>query len=155
MVFYFLDSLPAAGPGSHYPVKYSFCRDNYSNPGYAQTLPLLDLAKSQGNVVQWDKQQGASFIDYYNKTDKSFHQVWFDTPASLALKYKWAAESGLGGTGMWTPSATLFDEAASRAMWAAVPTRTEAAAFRTAAERSDGAQSLVVDTTHIKNDDDI
>lgn len=132
----FLDPSPAAGPGSHYPVKYSFCRDNYSNPGYAQTLPLLDLAQSQGNAVQSDKQQGANFVGYYNKTDKSFHQVWFDDPATLALKYKWAAESGLGGTGMWTPSATLFNEGASRAMWAAVPTRAEAAALRAAHSRN-------------------
>ena len=117
-------------PGSHYPTNYTFCHDNYSNPGYAQTLPLLELGKSQGNSVQWDEEQEASFVNYFNKTDQHYHQVWYDDPKSLALKYQWAAKLGLGGVGMWTPSATLFNESASRAMWAVVPTKVEAAALR-------------------------
>jgi di-N-acetylchitobiase len=108
--------------GSKYPNgPYKFCSDNYSNPGYAETLPLISLGESQGNNIKWDEQQVASYINYFNATDHHFHQVWFDSPKSLALKYKWAAEQGLAGVGVWTPSATLFDEVASRAMWASVP----------------------------------
>ena len=106
---------------------YKFCWDNFTDLGYAKTLPVIELGQSQGNPVHWNEQQTINWVNYYNKTDKHYHQVWYDNPKSLQLKYKWAAEKGLGGVGMWTPSATLFDEDASKAMWAVVPTSVEAA----------------------------
>ena len=49
----------------------------------------------------------------------------YDDPASLQLKYEWARSTiGARGVGMWTPSATLYDAAATKAMWDAVPSST-------------------------------
>ena len=117
------------GPNSSKP-PYRFCFDNVTDVGYAQTLPLLNIGQSQGNDIEWDEKQVINYINYVNTSDQHYHQVWFDDPRSLALKYKWAAEKGLRGIGLWLPSATLFDENASRAMWGVVPTSAEANAFR-------------------------
>ena len=89
---------------------------------------MIDTAQRQGNAVNWDAQQTVNYINYFNASDKHYHQIWYDNPRSLQLKYEWAASKGLRGIGMWTPSATLFDEDASKAMWAAVPTSSQAAA---------------------------
>jgi spore germination protein YaaH len=118
-------------PGANSSIPpYKFCWNNFTDLGYAQTLPMIGLGQRQGNTIQWDDHQIVNWINYYNESDKHYHQVWFDNPKSLELKYQWAAERGLRGVGMWTPSATLFDEDASRAMWAAVPTSAEAGAAR-------------------------
>jgi di-N-acetylchitobiase len=108
------------GPNSAKP-PYKFCFDNVTDVGYAQTLPLLKLGQSQGSPVQWDEEQVTNYVNYFNESDEHYHQVWFDDPISLALKYAWAAKRGLRGIALWTPSATLFDEDASRKMWAVVP----------------------------------
>lgn len=116
---------------------YKFCFDNVTDVGYAQTLPLLAYAKAQGNPIEWDNEQATNYVKYFNESDEHYHAVWYDNPHSLAIKYKWAAEKGLRGIGIWTPSATLFDEDASRAMWAVVPTNTEAMQARSKAMKTD------------------
>ena len=66
--------------------------------------------------------EGANYINYFNTTSKEYHQVWYDDPASLQLKYEWALRNiSTLGVGMWIPSATLFDMATTKAMWDAVP----------------------------------
>ena len=74
---------------------YKFCWDNVTSVGYAHTLPKVALGRSQGNPIQWDQQQVINYINYFDTTSKHYHQVWFDDPKSLALKYSWAAEQGL------------------------------------------------------------
>jgi hypothetical protein len=53
-------------------------------------------------------------------------QVWYDDPASLALKYQVAADYGLKGIGFWNldcldySSADKLVQQQTREMWAAV-----------------------------------
>ena len=118
------------GPNATQP-PYKFCFDNVTTDvGYAQTLPLIAYAQAQGNSIEWDSDQATNYVNYFNHSNEHYYQLWYDDPKSLTLKYKWAAEKGLRGIGMWTPSATLFDENASRAMWAVVPTSAEATTLR-------------------------
>jgi len=53
-------------------------------------------------------------------------QVWFDTPESLAAKYKVASDMGLAGIGMWNLDCLDYSSSdpavqqETAAMWAAV-----------------------------------
>lgn len=53
-------------------------------------------------------------------------QVWYDDPASLALKYQVAADAGLQGIGIWNldcldySSKDALVQQQTREMWAAV-----------------------------------
>ena len=101
---------------------HTFCFDNITTPGYAQSQPLIELGLSQGYHPRYNASEGANHVNYFNTTSGEYHQVWYDDPASLAIKYEWARTNiSARGVGMWVPSATMFDVAATKAMWDAVP----------------------------------
>ena len=45
------------------------------------------------------------YVDGQNKSRS--HRIYFDDPASLAIKYEWVVASGLRGVGMWTADAAI------------------------------------------------
>ena len=51
------------------------------------------------------------------------HQVWYDDPQSLALKYKLAVDNDLRGVGMWNADAVdlAIDPYGTMSMWGALP----------------------------------
>ena len=60
-------------------------------------------------ALQWDEASSSPFFDV-NGT----HQMWYDDPRSLRLKYAAARARGVGGVGMWTG-----DFSTATSMWAA------------------------------------
>jgi di-N-acetylchitobiase len=54
------------------------------------------------------------------------HQIWYDDPISLKLKYDYAVKLGLRGVGMWNADAIDYKNTARGieqrvAVWAALP----------------------------------
>ena len=48
--------------------------------------------------------------------------MWYDDPQSLAIKYKVAADMGLGGVGFWTGNFLDYNnQSMVEAMWSIVP----------------------------------
>eukprot|EP01062_Namystynia_karyoxenos_P031007 TRINITY_DN23034_c0_g1_i1.p1 TRINITY_DN23034_c0_g1~~TRINITY_DN23034_c0_g1_i1.p1 ORF type:complete len:386 (+),score=127.67 TRINITY_DN23034_c0_g1_i1:73-1158(+) len=97
--------------------------------------PCSDAAGSQHNYAELAEQSKTASVrrdpvlqsPYYNyvAADKTVHQVWFDDPESLRIKYAIAAEMKLIGVGFWNLD-TLGDVAslkggpAASPMWQAV-----------------------------------
>ncbi|KAF6266769.1 glycoside hydrolase superfamily [Scenedesmus sp. NREL 46B-D3] len=50
--------------------------------------------------VRWEPTQASPYFNY-RAQDGATHQVWYDDPTSLALKYQVAAIHGLKGIGFW------------------------------------------------------
>lgn len=50
---------------------------------------------------QWDDYLNSPYYNYVD-TAGATHQVWYDDPESLRLKYAWIKETGLRGTGPFT-----------------------------------------------------
>ena len=69
--------------------------------------------------LQWDKASASPFFNYKDQTDHAMHQVWFDNPLSLKIKYDFLTMGlGLRGLAMWnTAEAVKYAEE----MWEALP----------------------------------
>lgn len=125
------------------------------SPGYGQVLQLLhksggaarqwdsdfqvpyfDVAGDQSATVCDEcrhKDRGCSFpntcpyvVDGDPSTSKArVHRIYYDDPASLAVKYEAILAAGLRGVGMWTAEAPLLAMGPKVAaeMWAVVPPR--------------------------------
>ena len=76
---------PDAGADTKEFVKY---------PRLVETLPG---ATTHGRV--WDA--ASSTVWYRYETGEQWHQVWYDDPVSLGLKFDLALGAGLRGVGMW------------------------------------------------------
>lgn len=68
--------------------------------------------------VQWDENAQSPFFNYKDLSDDQIHQVWFDNPYSLQIKYQllWH-DLGVRGLAMWNVDCAV-DE---KDMWAALP----------------------------------
>jgi len=93
--------------------------------GYAAIMSLLALnATAPGR--QWENANAAPYFHYVNSADGKLHEVWYDDPASLALRYAVAKRLSWRGVGMW--NADVFDYSTdsgrkdAQAMWDAMAT---------------------------------
>lgn len=73
---------------------------------YCNVRAVLDAGASLTSVNQtsgrrWDESLQTPYFNYVAE-DGTVHQVWYDDPESLALKYDVAVTAGLGGTGPFT-----------------------------------------------------
>lgn len=86
-------------------------------------------------VVQQNTTTGRQYDDllqspWFNYVDAqgTVHQVWYDDPQSLSVKFAMAKSLGLGGVGVWnfdcldTTSTDPHTQQAMAAMWAAFET---------------------------------
>ena len=94
--------------------------------GYGAALDLLD-AHGASFGPAWDE-ASQSMVAEYRDQGGARHQLWYETPRSLQLKYAAFVQAGVGGVGMWTGSCfhrgdDALSEAAAGEMWAAVPSR--------------------------------
>lgn len=70
----------------------------------------------------------APYFNYRDAATGAVHQMWYDDPQSLTLKYAFAKEAGLRGVGFWHLDALNYLStdaaviAATKAMWDAVKT---------------------------------
>ena len=93
--------------------------------GYEQIQPLL---RTSPTGVRYDHVTASAYFDYQcdmntPKLSPPCHpgrnQVWFDTPATLALKYSMLRAAGVRGVGMWDAGSVGYTEADDQAaeMW--------------------------------------
>ena len=87
----------------HVPFRGCNCSD-----AAAVEIALVDIPVPPSGP-QWD---AASSSPYFNINGT--HQLWYDDPRSLTLKYEMARDRGLHGVGMWTG-----DFSQSAEMWGA------------------------------------
>ena len=69
--------------------------------GNEKTFGIINALIDEGlNIteIRWDKSMSAPFFNYMNGT-KQVYQVWFDNADSLSLKYKYARDMNIRGTG--------------------------------------------------------
>eukprot|EP00882_Tetradesmus_deserticola_P018438 GHRQ01019805.1.p1 GENE.GHRQ01019805.1~~GHRQ01019805.1.p1 ORF type:complete len:197 (+),score=76.88 GHRQ01019805.1:1-591(+) len=91
---------------------------------YYEVMALLQHQRNT-TKVRWEAMQASPYFNY-RAQDGSIHQVWYDDPASLALKYQVAADHGLKGIGFWNldcldyASTDVLVQQQTRDMWAAV-----------------------------------
>ena len=60
------------------------------------------LAAHPDVVRQEDTREGSGFFTYWDATEKTFRQVYFEDEVSVAKKYDYAIATGLSGVGIWT-----------------------------------------------------
>ena len=65
--------------------------------------------------------RNTSYVNFHNSTTGHDHQLWFDSPGDMAIKYEWAVARGFGGVGMWVPGSSLYDRVLAKAYWNVVP----------------------------------
>jgi Di-N-acetylchitobiase len=67
-----------------------------SEVAYANIRSIVNEGRNSSSVMR-DNYMNVPFFNY--RDDGKNYQIWYDDPESLSAIYKWAVESGLGGTG--------------------------------------------------------
>ncbi|KAK3235098.1 hypothetical protein CYMTET_54689 [Cymbomonas tetramitiformis] len=71
-----------------------------SEISYSKVMAILDSGNSTTGR-RWDTSTMSPYFNYFAE-DGTLHQIWYDDPESLGLKYRFAREMGLRGTGPYT-----------------------------------------------------
>lgn len=95
---------------------------NYANVRQILASPIATTAR------QWDPTLRSPYFNYRNATTGKIHQMWYDDPESLSIKYGIAKDMGLRGVGFWHLDALDYDGSVSgsvgireaKEMWNAV-----------------------------------
>ncbi len=69
----------------------------YGGPILMRTAVQL----SKEYTVNWDANSHTPWFEYKG-SDGYYHQIWFDNNRSLAIKWMYVRDMGLGGTGIWS-----------------------------------------------------
>jgi len=81
---------------------------------------VMNMLAQSNTGRQWDEVAKAPHFDYFEGNQT--YQVWYDDPQSLFVKYKIAADMGLGGVGFWTGNFLDYsNKTMVRNMWTVVP----------------------------------
>lgn len=84
---------------------------------------IRDLLPLSKDGLQYNETDQSPYFFYESKSG-DVHQVWFDNPKSLSVKYKFAKEHGLRGVGFWNTDAVYSDGSSPKHegddMWNAV-----------------------------------
>ena len=69
--------------------------------------------------LKWDAPSASLFFNYKDQTDHTMHQIWYDSPLSLKIKYEYVMfGEKLRGLAFWN-SANAVKHAEE--MWGALP----------------------------------
>ncbi|CAD7699078.1 unnamed protein product [Ostreobium quekettii] len=96
---------------------------------YKDIMAIYDTNRTTD--IRWEPYLKAPYFNYRDGAG-GVHQLWFDNPDSLTLKYRLAAELGLRGVGFWAMDMLDYgsdDEAVRQqtdAMWQALKAFTQA-----------------------------
>ena len=120
---YTCQSLTAAGECtiSEVPFRGIKCSDSAGRQeSYSAILALLKQSYT-GRV--WNTTFKTPFFNY-KASDGHIHQVWYDDPESLGIKYYNTAKAKLGGVAVWTIDSVDYSDPSqsenTKAMWAAL-----------------------------------
>ena len=98
----------------------SGCGNAKQTPGNYNAL--VDLERKWGVPRHWDDASMSPYFNYSPDGNKTMHQVWFDDPYSLGLKYVGAVERGMLGVGMWTANSLDYGNVTQvQEMWSIIP----------------------------------
>ncbi|GAX78080.1 hypothetical protein CEUSTIGMA_g5522.t1 [Chlamydomonas eustigma] len=85
---------------AHVPFQGAPCSDAAgSQKGYLEIMEILRSGRNTTHM-QMDSTEMSPFFNYEAK-DGSIHQIWFDNPESLSVKYQMASDLNLRGVGIW------------------------------------------------------
>ncbi|XP_065844596.1 di-N-acetylchitobiase-like [Oscarella lobularis] len=119
---YNCSSLDAVGLCSlkHVPFRGAPCSDAAGvERDYAVVRQML-----KNSTRVWNETFSAPFFNYVAPVDGKTHQVWYDDPESLALKYRYGVDVGLRGLAFWTVDSLDYSstegQGDAKAMWDAV-----------------------------------
>ena len=84
---------------------------------------IMDLLKQSYTGRVWNTTFKTAFFNYKD-TSGQIHQVWYDDPESLSIKYFNAAKSKLGGVAMWTTDSVDYKDPSqselTKEMWSSL-----------------------------------
>lgn len=106
------------------PFRGANCSDAAgSQLGYNTVINILNTSTT-GRL--WDATSSSPYFNFIDTSSGDTHQMWYDDPESLGLKYQYAVDNSLRGVGMWTAnyldySDTPEGEQQRNAMWGALP----------------------------------
>ena len=90
---------PAVCPMRKVPYQGAPCSDAAGTQiEYRQVMRLLHENSTDGS--HWNAAAKAPYFDYYDHVGHR-HQVWYDNPTSLALKYELVQKLGMRGIAFW------------------------------------------------------
>lgn len=84
---------------------------------------IMNMIKTSGIKPKWNDTYTAPYFSYKDTESQQYHQVWYDNPASLTARYKYAKSKGLLGVGMWEADCLDYSSGAEKetqAMWTAL-----------------------------------
>ncbi|EDV25172.1 uncharacterized protein TRIADDRAFT_25812 [Trichoplax adhaerens] len=88
---------------------------------YGEIEKYLNSNKTSGS--KWSNSSQSPYFNYKDAKG-AIHQVWYDNPKSLSIKYSYAIKSGIRGIGMWStdfPNYVQYPKE-SAAMWKCIDT---------------------------------
>ncbi|RDU37699.1 glycoside hydrolase [Neobacillus piezotolerans] len=88
-----------------YAYDWTIKGDGRSGTAYS-TQHAIDLYTGYQSAVHYDEKMGAPWFRYVDKNG-ALHEVWFEDPRSLLLKFRLVREYGLGGFGCWHLGLTM------------------------------------------------
>ena len=89
-------------------------------PWYGEIMTDLLPNITKGAGVVYNKTVQSKYFNWQH-TDGSTHQVWYDDPDTLRVKYRLAKQAGMRALGVWGSGAPLHDAALAQKMWDAIP----------------------------------
>lgn len=90
---------------------------------YVNIMSILNTSTT-GRI--WDSNTASPYFNFIDSSSGNTHQMWYDDPESLGLKYQYAVDNDLRGVGMWTANFldytdTPEGEKQRSEMWGALP----------------------------------
>ena len=77
-------------------------------------------ALASATPVQWDGGSATPYFAYRNSTTAKWHQVWYESTASIVLKRKLAQAMGLAGMGLFLADFVNGSDASGAGVWRAL-----------------------------------
>lgn len=94
----------------HVPYRGVQCSDAAGRQrDYNSIYPLMVNGSTGGR--KWDSSALSPYFDYKDKVSGQMHQVRYDDPTSLKLKYQMAVHLGLRGVGTWNIDSLDYSDA--------------------------------------------
>ncbi|EFJ47041.1 hypothetical protein VOLCADRAFT_61777, partial [Volvox carteri f. nagariensis] len=115
------------------PVEYRGCPCSDAAGAQRDYKDIMALLRSGRNTTSlvWDPLAESPRFNYVDEKSGAVHQVWFETPESLTLRYALARDLGFRGVGAWNMGSLEHSEGAepaaraeTSAMWGVVKTFT-------------------------------
>jgi len=75
--------------------------DTVVGPSFGQVNYTPGCAGGKASAPHLHHESAASVFDIFSDSPPCHHQLWFDSPESLPLKYEWLRSNGFGGFGIW------------------------------------------------------